>query len=297
MAWQLQTARFRSRKTQRCRRRGWRRIPQKFWIVNPIGDERTLRSTTTNQVARLLCICDLAWSHQDLEPAGVAGNRELSSPGAPAWGVKSFEDNVYCPLVSNMERLHSLSLNHAYHVGCCFDQGCGIVRSRIFCPTREVRLNHIYIAFFSLGIPVEMLHFLSKDGGCVILREIDFLLKICWSIPCLHPSWKVHSFETSYLNRIPAVHHDFQWLLLVTKRLMWRSRSRKFGKGRTFYRDPVLTSTRPRKSHDWTCGVTRSLSRGGEWGPASQHSERVEKRCCSSTRMTGKHAEKRKELI
>jgi len=25
-----------------------------------------------------------------------------------------------------------------------------------------------------------------------ILREIDFLLKICWSIPCLHPSWKVH---------------------------------------------------------------------------------------------------------
>ena len=32
-----------------------------------------------------------------------------------------------------------------------------------------------------------------KDWGCVILREIDFLLKICWSIPCLHPSWKVHT--------------------------------------------------------------------------------------------------------
>ena len=31
------------------------------------------------------------------------------------------------------------------------------------------------------------------DWGCVILREIDFLLKICWSIPCLHPSWKVHT--------------------------------------------------------------------------------------------------------
>jgi len=30
--------------------------------------------------------------------------------------------------------------------------------------------------------------------GCVILREIDFLLKICWSIPCLHPSWKVHTW-------------------------------------------------------------------------------------------------------
>jgi len=31
-----------------------------------------------------------------------------------------------------------------------------------------------------------------QDWGCVILREIDILLKICWSIPCLHPSWKVH---------------------------------------------------------------------------------------------------------
>jgi len=30
-----------------------------------------------------------------------------------------------------------------------------------------------------------------QDWGWVILREIDFLLKICWSIPCLHPSWKV----------------------------------------------------------------------------------------------------------
>jgi len=32
-----------------------------------------------------------------------------------------------------------------------------------------------------------------QDWECVILREIDFLLKICWSIPCLHPSWKVHT--------------------------------------------------------------------------------------------------------
>jgi len=32
-----------------------------------------------------------------------------------------------------------------------------------------------------------------QDWGCVILREIDFLLKICWSIPCLHPLWKVHT--------------------------------------------------------------------------------------------------------
>jgi len=36
-----------------------------------------------------------------------------------------------------------------------------------------------------------------QDWGCVILREIDFLLKICWSIPCLHPSWKVHTYLLS----------------------------------------------------------------------------------------------------
>ena len=36
--------------------------------------------------------------------------------------------------------------------------------------------------------------YLNKDWGCVILREIYFLLKICWSIPCLHPSWKVHTW-------------------------------------------------------------------------------------------------------
>jgi len=33
-----------------------------------------------------------------------------------------------------------------------------------------------------------------QDWGCVILCEIDFILKICWSIPCLHPSWKVHTW-------------------------------------------------------------------------------------------------------
>jgi len=37
-----------------------------------------------------------------------------------------------------------------------------------------------------------------QDSGCVILREIDFLLTICWSIPCLHPSWKVHSYLVVY---------------------------------------------------------------------------------------------------
>ena len=36
-----------------------------------------------------------------------------------------------------------------------------------------------------------------QDWGCVILREIDFLLKICWSIPCLQPSWKVRALNAS----------------------------------------------------------------------------------------------------
>ena len=37
-----------------------------------------------------------------------------------------------------------------------------------------------------------------QDWGCVILREIDFLLKICWSIPCLHPSWKAHTWTAIF---------------------------------------------------------------------------------------------------
>ena len=41
---------------------------------------------------------------------------------------------------------------------------------------------------------------LNKDWECVISREIDFLLKICWSIPCLHPSWKVHTWVEIYAS-------------------------------------------------------------------------------------------------
>jgi len=36
--------------------------------------------------------------------------------------------------------------------------------------------------------------YFNKDWGCVIFREINFLLNICWSIRCLHPSWKVHTW-------------------------------------------------------------------------------------------------------
>ena len=44
-----------------------------------------------------------------------------------------------------------------------------------------------------------------QDWGCVILREIDFLLKICWSIPCLHPSWKVHTWTHLQVSQIPKI--------------------------------------------------------------------------------------------
>ena len=53
--------------------------------------------------------------------------------------------------------------------------------------------------FFSLASREESGIFSGfQDWGCVILREIDFQLKICWSIPCLHPSWKVHTWVIGF---------------------------------------------------------------------------------------------------
>jgi len=64
------------------------------------------------------------------------------------------------------------------------------VKLRIHSPySNRIILSPYYAS--SVHIQID----LNKDWGCVILREIDFLLKICWSIPCLHPSWKVHTLE------------------------------------------------------------------------------------------------------
>jgi len=49
-----------------------------------------------------------------------------------------------------------------------------------------------------------------QDWGCVILREIDFLLKICWSIPCLHPSWKVHTWMSGNNELQHKAKQDFK---------------------------------------------------------------------------------------
>jgi len=44
------------------------------------------------------------------------------------------------------------------------------------------------------SVLIQIKFYLNKDWECIILHEIDFLLKICWSIPCLHQSWKVHTW-------------------------------------------------------------------------------------------------------
>ena len=47
-----------------------------------------------------------------------------------------------------------------------------------------------------------------QDWGCVIIREIDFLLKICWSIPCLHPSWKAHTmYKMEKVLQLKAIYN------------------------------------------------------------------------------------------
>jgi len=50
------------------------------------------------------------------------------------------------------------------------------------------------ISFLKFALEFYLEFYLNKDWGCVILREIDFPLKLCWSIPCLHPPWKVHTW-------------------------------------------------------------------------------------------------------
>jgi len=63
--------------------------------------------------------------------------------------------------------------------------------------------------------PYSLNNSLNKDWGCVIIHEIDFLLKICWSIPCLHPSRKVHSWIEicASLNHRKKTKADGSWLI------------------------------------------------------------------------------------
>ena len=54
--------------------------------------------------------------------------------------------------------------------------------------------QELSISLSSGGRYLQIESYLNKDWECVILREIDFLWKICWSIPFLHPSWKIHTW-------------------------------------------------------------------------------------------------------
>jgi len=78
--------------------------------------------------------------------------------------------------------------------------------------------------------PQSLWFYLNKDWGCVILCEIDFVLKICWSIPCLHPSWKVRTWieicaslnhckktKADGSRRIPRKHTETLVLLSVAR--------------------------------------------------------------------------------
>jgi len=71
------------------------------------------------------------------------------------------------------------------------------VKLHILSPYSNIYINiYIFILIRTEDVYIhKYIHiYLNKDWGCVILHEIDFLLQICWSIPCLHPSWKVHSW-------------------------------------------------------------------------------------------------------
>ena len=68
---------------------------------------------------------------------------------------------------------------------CTFHDGCkqGIDQQIFNRKSISRKITHPQSSFY-----------LNKDWGWVILRKIDFLLQVWWSIPCLHPSWKVHTW-------------------------------------------------------------------------------------------------------
>ena len=54
-----------------------------------------------------------------------------------------------------------------------------------------------------------------QDWGCVILREIDFLWKICWSIPCLSYTHHRKKTKADGSRLIPRKHTETLVLLSV----------------------------------------------------------------------------------
>ena len=83
-----------------------------------------------------------------------------------------------------------LSVTQHHMQVCTFHDGCkqGIDQQIFNRKSISRKITHPQSLF------TYWIQSLNKDWGCVILHEINFLLKICWSIPCLHPSWKVHTW-------------------------------------------------------------------------------------------------------
>jgi len=70
-------------------------------------------------------------------------------------------------------------------------QDCKAVQRAVYhLPLYNKHLKALVVLYaFEESVDCHLLSFKwNKDWGCVILREINFLLNICWSIPCLHPS-------------------------------------------------------------------------------------------------------------
>ena len=90
--------------------------------------------------------------------------------------LHAFEESVDCHLLSSF----------------CDDSNLHISLLKFVLSTMGVSKESI--SKFLIGNRCHVKLRILQDWGCVILREIDFLLKIYWSIPCLHPSWKVHTW-------------------------------------------------------------------------------------------------------
>ena len=72
-----------------------------------------------------------------------------------------------------------------------------------FCDNSNLHISLFKYVLSTMGVSKESIRtFLIGNRFQVKLRILSpysnriFLLKICWSIPCLHPSWKVHTFST-----------------------------------------------------------------------------------------------------
>ena len=120
-----------------------------------------------------------------------------------------------------MQHLKALAFLYAFEETV----DCHLLSS--FCDDSNLHISLFKYVLSTMGVSKESISkfliairfYLNKDWGCVILREIDFLLKICWSIPCLHPSWKVHTCfklvaDADFIS-------ELTWNLSIRSKVTW----------------------------------------------------------------------------